>query len=242
MRLVHYKNDTPVLFISGMFAGSWIWDRTYKHITNSHKIMIQEPLCALGNNVDKLTTEIISYLNDLSAPVTIVGNSLGSLVGLNVACHAPSKVEQVLISGSAGFGKVNLDIRLSRGEAENISRHLMGLIFHDKKMIDEIGTLKTAESFSKNLRNIVGLIRDSNMIDGETLLSRVQCPVSAIWGGQDIITPFDEIEPIFEKLGIPFYLINGCGHSPMYEKPKEFAQWVNKCLVDYDDLKAAKVA
>jgi pimeloyl-ACP methyl ester carboxylesterase len=66
--------------------------------------------------------------------------------------------------------------------------------------------------------------------------------VSAIWGAQDVITPFDEIKPIFEKLDIPFKLIEGCGHSPMYERPEEFAEWVNQCLVNYQDLKITKVA
>lgn len=230
MKLIQYSNQHTLLFISGMFAGNWIWDRCHTQINNSHQLIIEEPLCAISNNVETLTDKIGEHLITCSTPVTIVGNSLGSLVGINLARRFPNKVKQVLISGSAGFGDVNLNVRLSRDKAENIARYLMNIICHDKSRVSEVDILKTAENFSQHLRNIVGLIRASNMANGEKLLQEVACPVRAIWGEKDVITPLEHVKPILERLNIPCDVVKNCGHSPMYERPQEFAQWIDKLL------------
>ncbi len=230
MNFIQSNNAKTVLFISGMFAGNWIWNRCHGNITDSFKLMIEEPLCAISNNIDELTTQICEHLDSIPEPVTIVGNSLGSFIGLRVAQHSPKKVKQVLISGSAGFGDVGLDVRLSRDKADEIAKYLMNLICHDKNMVSEEDTQKTADSFRNNLKNIVGLIRESNSADGEELLKSIKCPVHAVWGAQDIITPPNEVRSIFENLGLSFELLENCGHSPMYERPEEFADWVNQRL------------
>ncbi|MFT6221462.1 MAG: hypothetical protein ACJA0C_000865, partial [Candidatus Endobugula sp.] len=53
MKLVHYKNDTSVLFISGMFAGSWTWDKCHEQIIGNH-ILVEEPLMGISNKVEVL--------------------------------------------------------------------------------------------------------------------------------------------------------------------------------------------
>lgn len=229
MKFIQYDNQKTVLFISGMFAGSWIWDRSRPQINSKH-LVIEESLAGISGRVNTIVQMISEKILKLHKPVVIVGNSLGCLVALEVAKRNPINVEQVLISGSAGFGDVALDIRLNKHNADAIADKLTSQICFKKYMLAQEDKGRTAEAFRKNLLNVVGLIRYSKAIKGEELLKQVNCPVKAIWGREDEITPLWQVEALFSKLNIPLSIIDHCGHSPMYENPADFAAWVNSAI------------
>ncbi len=230
MKLIRYNNAKTLFFISGMFGGSWIWDDTHEKIPNSQHLLLEEPLCKIGSKIDSISTSIVEEISPLGSPVTLIGNSLGSLIALNVAKIAPSRVERVIISGSAGFGEVNLNFKLSPHNAYEIAKYLVELICHNQEKASDEVTQKTAESFKDNTRNIARLMRESNMTRANDILEKVRCPVNAIWGENDRITPIDSARSTFEKFNIPVKLISECGHSPMYEKPDDFAQLVSNYI------------
>lgn len=232
MKFIQYDNQKTVLFISGMFAGSWMWDLSRPQIINSKHVVIEEPLADISGRVNEIAEMIIDRILKWHKPVIIVGNSLGGLVALEVARRSPNIIEQVLISGSAGFGEVSLglNMRVNGRNAEAITDHLADLIFYKKGVLTQKHKLSMASTFRENFRNLVGLTRDSNTISGEQLLKDVQCPVKAIWGREDKITPLWQVETLFSKLNIPISIIDNCGHSPMYENPNDFAEWVNYAI------------
>lgn len=230
MKLVKYSNARTLLFVSGMFAGGWIWREAHTKISNSNHLVLDEPLCSLGGRVDLISQKIIDAIKGIDTPVVVVGNSLGSLICLDVARQLPDKVEAVIISGAAGFGSVNLNLRMSRRNSFAIAKKVVDLICYDKARISLEATTKTAEVFEKNFGNILRLIRESNASSATDLIPQVQCPIHAIWGDSDVITPFETAKSVFERFAIPCSLIRQCGHSPMYERPQDFAKIVNDCL------------
>jgi pimeloyl-ACP methyl ester carboxylesterase len=230
MNVLQYNNTKTLFFVSGMFGGSWIWDETHEKIPNTQNFLIEDPLCSIGNRITSISESIVDELKKLSSPVYLVGNSLGSLISLYTATLAPEKVQGVIISGSAGFGEVNLNFRLSPHNSYEIADYLVELICHNKDKATHQVKEKTAESFKANTRNIARLMKESNLSKAEDIIAKVQCPIYAIWGANDVITPISSAESTFEKFGIPVRLINECGHSPMYEKPDEFAQLVRDCI------------
>jgi len=232
MKFIQYDNQKTVLFISGMFAGSWIWDRSRPQIINSNHLVVEESLAGISGRVNIIVQMISEKILNLHKPVVIVGNSLGSLVALEVAKRNPVNVDQVLISGSAGFGEVALDVKLNKHNADAIADKLTDLICFKKYMLAQEDKGRTAETFRNNLRNLVGLIRYSNATNGEHLLKEVQCPVKAIWGREDVITPLCQVEALFSRLNIPLSILDHCGHSPMYENPTDFATWVNSAIYE----------
>jgi pimeloyl-ACP methyl ester carboxylesterase len=233
MKLVQYNNQQQVLFISGMFAGSWTWDKCHKQIIGNH-LLIDKPLMGISNNVDELVKIISASVRALPAPVTVVGNSLGGYIALAVAEQVPEKVSQVLISGSAGFGSIRLDLksRLSRESVPKIGHRLADLICHDSSKALAKDRNKLIIDLNSYLKNMIGLIRDCNTIDISDLLKNINCPIKALWGEYDIISPFADAKPILEKYSINCTITPNCGHSPMYETPTAFADWVNQCLID----------
>ncbi len=159
---------------------------------------------------------------------------MGGYVALALAAKAPQKVNQVLISGSAGFSKIQLDIKdcLSRDKAPALGERLVDIICYDKSKVPTEDKERLIADLKRYLRNMLGLFRGCNEILASEMLDQVSCPVSAFWGENDIISPFDDARPVLDKYGVDCTLLEKCGHSPMYERPREFADWVNKCIID----------
>lgn len=232
MKIVEHRNSKVFFFISGMFGGSWIWEETLKKFTTSDQILMQDPLCCIGNKIEIICNSIIEAIHSTASgkKVVLVGNSLGSLVGLEVARRAPHLIESVIISGAAGFGEVNLNFKLSPHKSEEVANYLVDLICFDEKKATPEAKKRTADSFRENTRNIARLMKESNQSSVKDVLEDVQCPVYAIWGEEDVITPYQEAKSVLDQHNIPTRLIPRCGHSPMYEKPDEFAGLVDACV------------
>ena len=79
---------------------------------------------------------------------------------------------------------------------------------------------------------MLGLFRGCNQVQASDLLGKIHCPVRALWGEHDVVSPFDDARGVLEQFGVESTLIPRCGHSPMYESPEIFAEWVNQCLLD----------
>lgn len=231
MKLSKYENTNTLFFVSGMFAGGWIWDETYKRIPSAAQCYImQDPLCKLGGSVSDISEQIIKELEKIHNPVTLIGNSLGSFICMNVAAQVPDKIAKVIISGSSGFGEIILPLRLSPHNAEEVARKFAHLISFDQSKVTEeiVATLK--EPFAQHCRNIVRLMRESNSLRATDLLRKIKCPVIALWGRDDVVTPLSGTLEDFKRFNIQLNVINQCGHSPMCEKPDEFAALVCNSL------------
>jgi len=229
------ESNKTVFFVSGMFAGSWTWDKCRHNIAGKH-LLIKEPLMGSGNNVDLLVDAACEKLRSRPEPVTIIGNSLGGYVALAMAAELPEKVEQVLISGSAGFSKIEADIKdcLSRDRVAVLGQRLADLICYDKSKALDADKERLIADLTLHLRNMVGLLRGCNRIQAEDMLKNVSCPVKAYWGENDILSPFADAEPVLKKYNVECTVLPKSGHSPMYENPAEFAQWVNRCINELD--------
>ena len=231
MIITKYDNPKTLFFVSGMFAGGWIWRDTYERIPSAaHCYIMDEALCRLGGSVTEISTMLIDELDKIEAPITLIGNSLGSLICLNIAACAPHKVNKVFISGSAGFGEITLPVKLTRHQPYQISQQLLNLICYDKGKISQFFIKNIADSFSKDFKNIVSLIRESHRVKAEDLLPKISCPVHAIWGRDDVITPLSSTLDYFNRYNVQLNIINQCGHSPMLEKPNELANLLNNYL------------
>lgn len=237
MNLIQYNNSNDILFISGMFAGSWTWKKCRKGITGNH-LLVEEPLMGISNNVYELVDLISERVNTLPSPVTVVGNSLGGYIALALGAKAPKKIDQVLISGSAGFSKVHLEIKdcLSKQKAPILSARLIDIICYDKSAANDKDRARLAADLTANLRNMLGLFRGCNEIDSSDVLKEISCPVKAFWGENDIISPFSDAKPVLDKYGVESTILQKCGHSPMFERPEEFSNWVNKCVIEHRGL------
>ncbi len=228
MEIVQYSQKN-VFLISGMFAGNWIWKRCYKNI-NANINMMAEPLCHVGEDLDQLSEDIAQAVSKLNGKVVLVGNSLGSLLCLKVASMLGDKIELVIISGSAGFGDFPIDLKLKKTNPEVMRPDLKRLICHDQSAFADKDLDRVIHNFGASFRPIVKLIKASSVNIADSLIPKVKARIVAIWGDNDLMTPYKDVKPILDKHGIDSRLIKECGHSPMYERPLAFSEHVNACL------------
>lgn len=225
MELVNYRYDRTLLFLNGMFAQDVMWEQTLPHI-KANKIVMKEALCEIGSNTDEIADAIISKLSE---PVTWVTNSLGGLVGMRVAAKAPELVEELIISGSPGFGAVNLGIKVSPKDSQGVAVQIAQLIYKDPAKIDPKIVDNIAACFKGNLRSIVKLIRESNAFDASELIKHIQCPITALWGSHDQLTPLNHTtNECFLSNDIKVHIMRNIGHSPMLESPDQYASKLNE--------------
>lgn len=226
-----YNAKKSVFFLSGMFAGGWIWNRVSDYLLGAVDFKaISEPLCYLDDNLSGLCRAIIPELESAQGKVSLVGNSLGGLLGLKLAGEIPEKIESVVVSGSPGFGSAAINLRLRKSNPSAMKQNLIDVICYDRKQAENSDFDRVVTSFTEKFRPIIRLASEANKISAETLLSSVQCPVYAIWGKNDSMTPIEKTAPILKRNGIKTHVIDECGHSPMYEKPREFAAFLTMDL------------
>ena len=228
MEITKFDNTNTFLFVSGMFAGAWMWDNTYPNVPNANHYLMEQPLCQIDGKISTLSDAIVEEVRNIPSPTTLVANSLGGYVSLNVARTIPEKIKSIIISGSAGFAPTVIEsINLTKHHPKRVASQVMkSICFNENKITDE-SIKNITESFSKYFRNIVRLMRESNTVKVEEVLKEVHCPVHAIWGANDIVTPFSSAIEILKRHGITYDLIDDCGHSPMFEKPDKFASLLN---------------
>ena len=231
MNIVQYRNQQTLFFVSGMFGGDWVWSRCREHIKGTDHIVMANPLCALSSSLDSIIKMVMKEIDSHPDKITLVGSSMGGMLSLAIAKQFPDKIQQVLITGTAGFDKVDLKIKMHPRRADSIASEIMSMVCYDESKLSQPDVNSVAGEFKHNFKSIVNLIRESDKLDGEAILESVNCPVHALWGAQDVVTPLSSVSEVFGRLNIPLTILENCGHCPMYERPLEFSSWVNSCLV-----------
>jgi pimeloyl-ACP methyl ester carboxylesterase len=232
VHLKKYQNEETYVYLPGMFAGGWMWSLALKHTCNSDQFVFRESLCELNSDISGLVRIFCNKINEFDKPVTLVGNSLGSLIALFVAKELKDRVKCVVISGSAGFSEVKLDhlgFKFSRRDPAGSATKLASLILFDQRKIDSPFLDRLISTFESNMIQILRLMNESNqLVVAHKLLGDLECPIKAIWGKNDVITPLQSVERILGAYNVDTGVIDCCGHSPMFEKPKQFAETLTR--------------
>ncbi|MBT4161164.1 MAG: alpha/beta hydrolase [Gammaproteobacteria bacterium] len=221
------SNEKSIVYLSGMFAGGWIWERVVPLIAADTIRVIEQPLCEISNRLDDLSDHVVDQVMGIPGPVTLVSNSLGSYLALKTANLLPEKVERVVVSGAAGFADVDLGVRITPRKAREAAKSLVEMIFFDKSKIEWDYAARVEDCFVENLRPILRLMLESNRASAAELFPGIRCPVHAIWGRGDVITTLAAARDTFNRYGVRVDVLEECGHSPMCEAPERFAHAFN---------------
>ncbi|HAS4580076.1 alpha/beta hydrolase [Vibrio mimicus] len=222
----------PLLFLPGMFAGSWAWDSTIELLPKDQFSMycINNPLCEISSNLDELVNYVINIINILKLEdLTVIGNSYGSSIAIELARTRPDLVSNIVISGApcksveGDFGKPSREIEWVKKLCRNIfycERSCNDFI--DSNNFNKLnGLFENKKTFIK----LISLMRAASSVDSRvSFLNIKDVNVFGIWGSRDFITPVDDWFDVFEITGRDLIIIDNCGHSPMYENPNVFVE------------------
>ena len=241
--------DGPaILLIHGMAGSSRTWKDVTERLVGDHTVIAPD-LLGHGESAkpmgDYSLGAFASGIRDLLGVIgvercTVVGQSLGGGVAMQLAYQHPELVDRLVLVGSGGLGReVNWMLRLltlpgaellmpvvfprflaDKGDGVNRFLHQKGIRApHLGEMWRAYSSLSGAENRSAFLRTLRAVVDPG----GQTVsaLDRIYLasglPTLIIWGDEDPIIP---IEHAIE--GSRLEVMEGCGHFPHVEDPAQF--------------------
>ncbi|MGI4735199.1 MAG: alpha/beta fold hydrolase [Janthinobacterium lividum] len=233
------EGQGPVLLLlHGLFGALSNWEEVVEKFSPRYRVIIpvlpvyDMPL--LQATVPGLQAYVENFVEKLALPpaFTVLGNSLGGHIALVYTLHNPSRVSQLVLTGSSGLFEDGMGGSFPKRGDYNFVRERVGYTFYDpsvatKELVDEV--FAVTNSNAKCLR-MISIARSAQRHNLARELYRIAVPVLLIWGLNDTITP-PSVAHEFERL-LPYAtlsFLDHCGHAPMMERPAAF----NHCLARF---------
>lgn len=248
--------DGPaVLLIHGMAGSSRTWKAVTERLVVDHTVIAPD-LLGHGESAkpmgDYSLGAFASGLRDLLSVIgvercTVVGQSLGGGVAMQLAYQHPEVVERLVLVCSGGLGReVSWMLRAltlpgaelvmavmfprfvaDRGDDVNRFLHRQGI---RAPKIGELWRAYTSLSGAENRGAFLRTLRSVVDPGGQTVsaLDRIYLagglPTMIVWGDEDPIIPIEHGRAAHAAIaGSRFEVMEGCGHFPHVEDPDRFA-------------------
>jgi len=164
---------------------------------------------------------------------SLIGNSLGGHIALVFAKDHPEMVQSLILTGSSGLYENSMGDTFPRRGDYNYIKTKTEQVFYNpkvatKELVDNVFAIANdRNSVIRLLAMAKSAIRHNMSND----IPKLHFPVCLIWGKQDNVTPphvAEEFHKLFKNSDL--FWIDKCGHSPMWEHPKEFVDILLKWL------------
>lgn len=250
---VELGSGPPILFVHGL-SGSWQnWLEQLLPFSEDHRVVAVD-LPGFGESeMPRDTISISGYGSFVDRfmdaigmeAATIVGNSMGGFIGLELGISYPARVERLVLVSAAG-----LSIEKRRNEpllklmylGENVaqwatarvvgrSREMAGrprgrraimwfVTPHAERLAPEFVIEQTKGAGKPGFLPALDALTDYPIRDR---LDDIECPVLIVWGEKDLLVPvkdaytFDELIPDSKLI-----VYEDVGHCAMFEVPERF--------------------
>ena len=164
--------------------------------------------------------------------VNLIGNSMGGSTSMGVAIERPDLVNKLVLMGSAGVRAPITDelksIMNYDYTTDGMLRIVRGLTNPDFRFDEELVNYRhglSIENDTKRAYNaVMGWIREQGgLYYEEDYISRVTQETLVVNGKMDKVVPLSSAYKLLELIENSWgYILPGCGHWAMIEKPVEF--------------------
>ena len=176
---------------------------------------------------------IIAVIETLGlASVNLIGNSMGGSTSMGVAIERPDLVNKLVLMGSAGVRAPITDelksIMNYDYTTDGMLRIVRGLTNPDFRFDEELVNYRHDLSIQDDTKRaynaVMGWIREQGgLYYEEDYISRVTQETLVVNGKLDKVVPLSSAYKLLELIKHSWgYIIPGCGHWAMIEKPVEF--------------------
>jgi pimeloyl-ACP methyl ester carboxylesterase len=248
----------PVLVLVHGSGGSCaFWRQTITDLSTSMRVIVPSlPGHGGSARLPKAPTDLAPYADAIAElldevgvqSAVVLGHSLGGLVAQHFAFRHETRTEALVLvdSGGSAITRIRLTLvvsalRLASWLAsrprfvraittrEGLRLRMLAHAVHD-------ATVMTPEMIRDGLRDfavpgVVDAIRAGAREQGTFSLGELSIPVTVIWGRHDRVLPLRIGEQL--AMDIPratLEVIDGSGHAPMVERPREFASAVRRAV------------
>ena len=253
---------TPLVLLHGVGDNAFDWRWVMLALARTHRFYAPD-LPGSGGSAKPLTdyspaffTRFVgAFLDALGVDrATVVGNSLGGLVGLRLALAEPERVTALGLVSSAGLGREvtyalrsmamsgsgKLSVAWGKRRPGAVQRALgrAALVFArprsaPRKWIKEQYRLARLPGFLEaqlaTLHAQVGLKGQREVLVDR--LAQLERPTMIVWGTRDRVIPYSHAKEAASRLREGYLeLIPECGHLPQVEQPERFVSGLRRFL------------
>jgi 4,5:9,10-diseco-3-hydroxy-5,9,17-trioxoandrosta-1(10),2-diene-4-oate hydrolase len=254
------KEGSTVLLIHGIGGSLEDWILNADALAKNHRVYALD-LVGYGHSDKPSASYSFSYMaqfvkdfmeEESIDSACLIGHSLGGGISLQFSIQFPSKVEKLVLVGSAGLGQqVTLLLRvltlpiigklLARPSRKGTANFLKECLHDPALVTDELvdfgyslaslpGAQDALLSTVRTLGNIRGMRKDVLRPIADNL-SAITVPTLIFWGQQDRILPVAHAQVAKDKIpDTQLEIFDPCGHFPQLERPEEFNSIVLKFL------------
>lgn len=260
--------DDAILLIHGMAGSSDTWRRVMPELARDH-VVIAPDLPGHGRSAkgpgDYSLGATANALRDLLLGldierVTVVGQSLGGGVAMQLAYQHPELCERLVLVSAGGLGReVNPLLRLLTvpgsgavlgaaapwfvRDAGNAVRYWLGRrgIRADRfdemwRAYDSLGDAETRGAFLRTLRSVIDLGGQAVSAEDRLYLTDAM-PTMVIWGDADNIIPVSHAEHAREAMPTArVEILPGVGHFPQVEAPERLVELLRDFLASTEPV------
>ena len=243
---IHYLeggNGEPLILLHGIFAEKEHWVDFARHLTGHYRVVAPD-LPGYGESSRhpsqhydyKAQTERLKNLLDaMGIPrAHLAGNSMGGTIAALFAMQYPERVASVALIGSPhGIRSPRpseMDQRIAEGKSPLVVRNtaefedMLSLVFAKRPFLPypilhaaEADAVANADSNASLWRE---QLKDRYLLEGS--ISGMQVRTLVLWGDSDKVFDISGADVLKAKLkNVDVHILNGVGHLPMMEAPKE---------------------
>jgi pimeloyl-ACP methyl ester carboxylesterase len=252
-RLADADRSRPaLLLIHGLAGNSRTWKDVMPSLAEDFTVLAPD-LLGHGESAkpegDYSLGAFASGLRDLLTvldlgPVTVIGQSLGGGIAMQLAYQHPELVDRLVLIGSGGLGReVSWMLRMltlpgaeyvmpllfppfvrERGDSVGRALHERGWSMpHIDEMWRAYSSLSQADNRHAFIRTLRSVIDPRGQVVNATdrLYLAAAMPTMIVWGDQDAIIPIEHAYTSHEAIpGSRLEVFEGCGHFPHVEDPE----------------------
>jgi len=235
----------PVLLVHGMAGSKENWSLLAHYLTGHYRVIVPDqlgfgasPNAPDGNyRVTVQAKRLKAFADALGLQrLHLVGHSMGGHIAGVFAGRYPERVQSLTLMDSAGvhFKPNAFSERIERGEnpfaTETTEKFdaFMAMIFVHPPFAPERLRMAYAARNAPRAR-LWGLILKRQIAAKwrfylEDHLDKIQAPSLLVWCDQDRLLDVSSVAAFRTELpGARVEILNGCGHMPMMERPRETA-------------------
>ena len=253
MNVIDLGAGPPIVFIHGL-SGSWQnWLEQLPVFARDHRVVVFDLPGFGASEMPAQEISISGYAHTVDAlfdvlgldSAAVVGNSMGGLIGAELAIHFPPRVERLVLVSAAGLSMDRYrddraltvlrtaDKRLaayagwlgSRSEAlsrrPRARRLIFGIVAHRPELLS--GPLVAEQIRGSGKAGFVPALDALTSYPIRDRLPEIACPTLIVWGANDLLISvrdadvFEALIPDARKVVWP-----ETGHVAMLERPEAF--------------------
>ena len=229
----------PVVLIHGLAGSSRWWQRNIEALARQFRVYVID-LIGFGRSqgrqgfaLNEAAEHLAAWMDQIGmGRAHLIGHSMGGVIAIDLAAQFPERVNRLVLVDAATFSFGHTLLENMVGLAKTLwylPFSFLPVLFTDAYRAGPL-TLWQAS-------------RELLTTDILAALSEIEDPVLIVWGERDAVVPVEIGERLhYELPGAEFVVLEGAGHTPMWDQAGAFNHAVVRFLTEGKEYAANESA